>query len=158
MPLDCTICTETFGNGVRTIITLIIKAHPLMGVLGLARTNLLQKYCGAVPGAAILMAAVPRFASTFTAATSAASITVFGSSAYSGGLCNPFSLFSLFTLVRFFWANVLYVYYKGIERMISLLSKWVEILISPSLKRRKFVKIFKTDRRDHKREVSLRTT
>lgn len=158
MPLVCTICTETFGNGARTIITLIIKAHPLMGVLGLARTNLLQKCCGAVLGSTLRIAAVPLSASAAAAATSSATAAVFGWCAYSGGLCNPFPLFSLFTLVRFFWANVLYMYYKGIERMISLLSKWVEILISPSLKRRKFVKIFKTDRRDHKREVSLRTT
>ncbi len=111
--------------------------------------------CGAVLGTSIRITAVPLAATSTTAATSTSTTTVFGWCAVLGGLCNPFSLFSLFTLVRFF---VLYMYYKRIERMISLLSKWVETLISPSLKRRKSVKIFKTDRRDHKRGVSLRTT
>ncbi len=114
MPLDCTICTETFGNGVRTIITLIIKAHPLMGVLGLERTNILQKCCGAVLGTEIRITAVPLTAAAAPAAATT-STTVFGWCAVLGGLCNPFPLFSLFTLVRFFWQMYYVCTTKGLR-------------------------------------------
>jgi hypothetical protein len=53
------------------------------------------KYCGAVLGAAIRISAVPLSASTSAAAATSAS-TVFGWCAVLGGLCNPYSLFTLF--------------------------------------------------------------
>jgi hypothetical protein len=53
------------------------------------------KYCGAVPGASILIAAVPLSVTPTTAATTAAA-AVFGWCAVLGGLCNPYSLFTLF--------------------------------------------------------------
>jgi uncharacterized membrane protein HdeD (DUF308 family) len=60
------------------------------------------KLCGAVLGTAIRIAAVPLPATSAPAATTSASTAVFGWCAVLGGLCNPFSLFSLFTLFRFF--------------------------------------------------------
>jgi hypothetical protein len=55
-------------------------------------------YCGAVLGSTIRMAAVLLPAASTPAAT-ATTTTVFGWCAVLGGLCNPYFLFSLFTLV-----------------------------------------------------------
>jgi hypothetical protein len=66
-----------------------------MEVLGQKMGMIIVLKYGAVLGSAIQIAAVPLTASASTAATTATS-TVFGWCAVPGGLCNPFSLFSLF--------------------------------------------------------------
>ena len=59
--------------------------------------------CGAVLGTSIQFTAVPLSAATATAAA-ASTTSVFGWCAVPGGLCNPFSLFSLFTLILYFFS------------------------------------------------------
>jgi hypothetical protein len=59
--------------------------------------------CGAVLGSTFRIAAVPLSAATSSAASSATP-SVFGWCAVLGGLCNPFSLFSLFTLIPYFFS------------------------------------------------------
>ena len=99
------ICTAMSGSGVGMTSGKIIKAHLMMVVLGKKRAKKSKirhiKLCGAVLGAAIPIAAVLLTAATATAAP-ATSAAVFGWCAVLGGLCNPFSLFFLFTLFLFF--------------------------------------------------------
>jgi hypothetical protein len=54
------------------------------------------KYCGAVLGATFRMTAVPLTASAAPAAATTTTTSVFGWCAVLGGLCNPYSLFTLF--------------------------------------------------------------
>jgi hypothetical protein len=88
------------GSGVRMTSGKIIKAHLGMVVLGEKRAKNSKirqiKLCGAVLGASIRISAVPLSASTTSAATTSASSSVFGWCAVLGGLCNPYSLFTLF--------------------------------------------------------------
>jgi hypothetical protein len=83
----------------------IIKAHLGMVVLGEKRAKNSKirqiKLCGAVLGSTIQLPAVPLTATTTIGATTTTT-SVFAWCAVPGGLCNPFSLFSLFTLFRFF--------------------------------------------------------
>jgi hypothetical protein len=74
-----------------------------MEVSGQKMGMIIVLLCGAVLGAAIHLAAVPLTAPTTTAATTTTA-TVFGWCAVLGGLCNPFSLFSLFTLIPYFFS------------------------------------------------------
>jgi uncharacterized membrane protein YdcZ (DUF606 family) len=53
-------------------------------------------YCGAVVGTTILITAVPLSTAAAAAAAATAAASVFGWCAVLGGLCNPFSLFTLF--------------------------------------------------------------
>jgi hypothetical protein len=66
-----------------------------MEVSGQKMGMIIVLLCGAVLGTTIRVAAVPLTAATTSAATASAT-TVFGWCAVPGGLCNPFSLFSLF--------------------------------------------------------------
>ncbi len=84
----CTICTETFGNGAKTIIIITMKAHPLMGVLGLARARMIQRYYVAALGSSIRVIAVPRIATT-TSRASAAIFAVFVWCVLRPGLFSP---------------------------------------------------------------------
>jgi len=128
-----------FGSGARIICMITISERRRMAVLGQKMGMIIVLHCGAVLGSTILITAVPLTAATTTVVTASTTSTVFGWCAVLGGLCNPFPLFFLFSLFRFFWAKctiyVVLMYYTRIERIISLLLKWVETLISPSLKR-----------------------
>jgi hypothetical protein len=74
-----------------------------MEVSGQKMGMIIVLLCGAVLGTAIRISAVPLAATTATAAATAAT-AVFGWCAVLGGLCNPFSLFSLFTLIPYFFS------------------------------------------------------
>jgi hypothetical protein len=77
-----------------------------MEVSGQKMGMIIVLLCGAVLGSSIHLTAVPLLATTTSAAAATTSSTVFGWCAVPGGLCNPFSLFSLFTLIPFsgiFW-------------------------------------------------------
>jgi hypothetical protein len=74
-----------------------------MAVSGQKMGMIIVLLCGAVLGSSFRIAAVPLTATTTTAATTTAA-TVFGWCAVLGGLCNPFSLFSLFTLIPYFFS------------------------------------------------------
>jgi hypothetical protein len=100
MLLGYTICTETFGSGVKMNgIAVMREIHLLMVVRGKVPRAIMQKYCGAVLGASILMTAALPSASMLSAMP--ATITsVFVLSARLGGLYNPL-LFSPLALFRF---------------------------------------------------------
>ena len=91
----CTICTGTFGNGVPMPGTITIRMRRRMAVSGQKMGMIIVLYCGAVLGTTIRLTAVPLSVTTTPAAT-ATPTTVFGWCAVLGGLCNPFSLFTLF--------------------------------------------------------------
>jgi hypothetical protein len=69
--------------------------------------------CGAVLGTSIQITAVPLTATSTTAAA-ATTTPVFGWCAVLGGLCNPFSLFSLFTLILYFFS---FLFFPALRRV-----------------------------------------
>jgi hypothetical protein len=83
-----------------------------MEVSGQKMGMIIVLLCGAVVGATIQISAVPLSASPTSAAASAAS--VFGWCAVPGGLCNPFSLFSLFTLIPYFFS---FLFFPALRRV-----------------------------------------
>jgi hypothetical protein len=100
MLLGYTICTETFGSGVKMIGIAIMREILLfMVVRGKVTRGVVQKYCGAVLGSTILITAALPTASIMSAVT-ASMTSVFVLSARLGGLFNPL-LFSPLALFRF---------------------------------------------------------
>jgi hypothetical protein len=84
-----------------------------MEVSGQKMGMIIVLLCGAVLGTTIRITAVPLTATTEAAATSTTS-TVFGWCAVLGGLCNPFSLFSLFTLIPYFFS---FLFFPALRRV-----------------------------------------
>jgi hypothetical protein len=91
------------GNGAPIPGTITMTVRRGMAVSGQKMGMIIILLCGAVLGTSIHLTAVPLPATTTTAATTAAT-TVFGWCAVLGGLCSPFSLFSLFTLIPYFFS------------------------------------------------------
>jgi len=104
MPSVCTICTGTYGNGVPILGTIIMMVRRGMEVSGQKMRMIIVLLCGAVLGTSVRMSAVPLSASTSIGAPSSTTSAVFAWCAVPGGLCNPFSLFSLFTLILYFFS------------------------------------------------------
>jgi hypothetical protein len=114
MPSVCTICTGTYGNGVPILGTIIMMVRRGMEVSGQKMGMIIVLLCGAVLGTTIRLSAVPRFATTTAAASTSSTTTVFGWCAVLGGLCNPFSLFSLFTLIPYFFS---FLFFPALRRV-----------------------------------------
>ena len=113
MPSVCTICTGTYGNGVPILGTIIMMVRRGMEVSGQKMGMIIVLLCGAVLGTTIQITAVPLTAATPTAATTSTT-SVFGWCAVPGGLCNPFSLFSLFTLIPYFFS---FLFFPALRRV-----------------------------------------
>jgi hypothetical protein len=97
------ICTGTYGNGALMTGMIIMRVRQGMEVPGQKMGMIIILLCGAVLGATIRISAVPLTVTTAAAAPTTTT-TVFGWCAVLGGLCNPFSLFSLFTLILYFFS------------------------------------------------------
>jgi hypothetical protein len=82
---------------------IIMRVRQGMEVPGQKMGMIILLFCGAVLGTTIRISAVPLTAATASAATTTTT-SVFGWCAVPGGLCNPFSLFSLFTLILYFFS------------------------------------------------------
>jgi hypothetical protein len=108
------ICTGTYGNGALMIGMIIMRVRQGMEVLGQKMGMIIVLLCGAVLGSPIHISAVPLSATTASAATASAASTVFGWCAVLGGLCNPFSLFSLFTLILYFFS---FLFFPALRRV-----------------------------------------
>jgi hypothetical protein len=92
---------------------IIMRVRQGMEVLGQKMGMIIVLLCGAVLGTSIRITAVPLSATTTTAATTAKT-SVFGWCAVLGGLCNPFSLFSLFTLILYFFS---FLFFPALRRV-----------------------------------------
>jgi hypothetical protein len=92
-----------FGSGAKTIGMIAMLERRMMARRGLIMIIVLslKNVCGAVLGSTVRITAVPLTATT-SAAAAATTTAVFGWCAVLGGLCNPYSLFPLFTLFLFF--------------------------------------------------------
>jgi hypothetical protein len=83
-----------------------------MAVSGQKMGMIIVLLCGAVLGTSIQITAVPLPAASATAAST--TTPVFGWCAVLGGLCNPFSLFSLFTLILYFFS---FLFFPALRRV-----------------------------------------
>jgi hypothetical protein len=85
-----------------------------MEVSGQKMGMIIVLLCGAVLGSAIQITAVPLTASATIGAATSSATTVFAWCAVLGGLCNPFSLFSLFTLIPYFFS---FLFFPALRRV-----------------------------------------
>jgi hypothetical protein len=86
-----------------------------MEVSGQKMGMIIVLLCGAVLGTSIRITAVPLSATPSLGATSSTTTTaVFAWCAVPGGLCNPFSLFSLFTLIPYFFS---FLFFPALRRV-----------------------------------------
>jgi hypothetical protein len=85
---------------------MIIKAHPLMEVLGYLATIMLDVLNGAVPGTILRVVAVLRLAASVPPAI-VSSISVFELCVRFRGLCNPLPFYSLALFSIFFTLYIL---------------------------------------------------
>jgi hypothetical protein len=102
-----------FGNGALMTGMIIMMVRRGMEVSGQKMGMIIVLLCGAVLGPTIRISAVPLTAATTPAATTSTT-TVFGWCAVPGGLCNPFSLFSLFTLIPYFFS---FLFFPALRRV-----------------------------------------
>jgi hypothetical protein len=85
-----------------------------MEVSGQKMGMIIVLLCGAVLGTSFHISAVPLTATTSLGATSSSASSVFAWCAVPGGLCNPFSLFSLFTLILYFFS---FLFFPALRRV-----------------------------------------
>jgi hypothetical protein len=115
---------------------MIIKAHPLMEVLGYLATIMLDVLNGAVPGTILRVVAVLRLAASVPPAI-VSSISVFELCVRFRGLCNPLPFYSLalfsifFTLYILAESESIYFYMNDlpiIQKAYDLIKWYVPIL------------------------------